>query len=145
MKSAVCTEESYVAALADAHRISSLRAVFGEAYPDSVRAVSISSTVLQEILNEPSNKNWYDYSCTHLTNISEVKVFVLLNEEGIAIVVCRITAVTMQVPRNAIELDRQLQDKLILARKINMKALEQEIKRPIKAEKRNEKGILIAL
>jgi len=51
----------------------------------------------------------------------------------------------MQVPRNAIELDRQLQDTLILARKINMKALEQEIKRPIKAEKRNEKGILIAL
>ena len=131
--------ESYIAPLADAHQISSLRPVFGEAYPDPVRVISVSSTPLQEILNEPSNKNWYDYSIefcggTHLTNISEAKDFVLLNEEGIAKGVRRITAVTMQVARNAIELDRQLQDKLIAAREMDMKALEQEIKRPITAE-----------
>jgi len=133
VKSAVPVE-SYVAPLADAHQISSLRAVFGEAYPDPVRVVSVSSTPLQEILNDPSNENWFDYSIefcggTHLTNTSEAEDFVLLNEEGIAKGVRRITAVTMQVARDAIELDRQLQDKLTAAREMDVKELEQEIKR----------------
>ncbi len=133
VKSAVPVE-SCVAPLGDAHKISSLRAVFGEAYPDPVRVVSVSSTPLKDILSDPANDTWYDYSIefcggTHLTNTSEAEEFVLLNEEGIAKGVRRITAVTMQVARDAIVLERQLQDKLVAANSMEVKDLEQEIKK----------------
>jgi len=93
---------SFVARLDAAQQISSLRAVFGERYPDPVRVVSISREPVPEILADPAAHGWLDYSIefcggTHLANTREAGAFVLLNEEGIAKGVRRITAVTKEL------------------------------------------------
>uniref|UniRef100_A0A7S4MEB0 Alanine--tRNA ligase n=1 Tax=Odontella aurita TaxID=265563 RepID=A0A7S4MEB0_9STRA len=91
--------QSFVAPLEDAKQISSLRAVFGEVYPDPVRVVSVSPEPIPEILQNPQDGQWLQYSVefcggTHLSNTKEAEMFVLLKEEGIAKGVRRITAVT---------------------------------------------------
>eukprot|EP00579_Thalassiosira_antarctica_P008623 CAMPEP_0201884988 /NCGR_PEP_ID=MMETSP0902-20130614/17659_1 /ASSEMBLY_ACC=CAM_ASM_000551 /TAXON_ID=420261 /ORGANISM="Thalassiosira antarctica, Strain CCMP982" /LENGTH=970 /DNA_ID=CAMNT_0048414011 /DNA_START=17 /DNA_END=2929 /DNA_ORIENTATION=+ len=93
--------DCFVAPLEDAQQISSLRAVFGEVYPDPVRVVAVSPTPITEILGNPQDAQWNSYSVefcggTHLKNTSEAQGFVLLSEEGIAKGVRRITAVTMK-------------------------------------------------
>jgi len=97
---------SYVAPLNDAKAISTLRAVFGEKYPDPVRVVSISDQPVTDMLAKPSDPKWIDYSVefcggTHLSNTKEAESFVLLSEEGIAKGVRRIVAVTMDDAQKA--------------------------------------------
>ena len=91
--------QSMVADLNAAKEICSLRAVFGEAYPDPVRVVAVSKEDIPTILKDPKDGQWEKYSVefcggTHLTNTSEAGSFVLLKEEGIAKGVRRIIGVT---------------------------------------------------
>jgi alanyl-tRNA synthetase len=125
--------ESLVAKLDEAQQISSLRAVFGETYPDPVRVVSVATAPLEKILADPASEQWKDFSVefcggTHLTNTSQAEEFVLLNEEGIAKGVRRIIAVTMSEAREALMAEKALTDRLKAAESMDKKDLEQEIK-----------------
>mmetsp|Transcript_10400 Transcript_10400/g.15667 ORF Transcript_10400/g.15667 Transcript_10400/m.15667 type:complete len:988 (-) Transcript_10400:119-3082(-) len=92
--------DAFVAPLDQAKEISSLRAVFGENYPDPVRVIAVSPTPVSKILENPQDATWNSYSVefcggTHITNTKEAEAFVLLQEEGIAKGIRRITAITM--------------------------------------------------
>lgn len=109
--------QAYVAPLDDAQQISSLRAVFGETYPDPVRVVAVAPVTIPEILSNPQDALWNDYSIefcggTHLENTGEAEAFCLLQEEGIAKGIRRITAVTMtdavQAQKDATAFEEQL-------------------------------------
>ncbi|KAJ4794750.1 Alanine--tRNA ligase [Rhynchospora pubera] len=94
--------------LASAKRITGIRAVFGEIYPDPVRVVSIGQKV-DNLLSDSENKEWLSISTelcggTHISNTREAKAFALLQEEGIAKGVRRITAVTTECAYKAMEL-----------------------------------------
>lgn len=100
--------DAYVAPLSDAEKISSLRAVFGEKYPDPVRVVAVTPSKITEILSNPQDAMWNEYSVefcggTHLTNTKDAEAFCLLNEEGIAKGVRRITFVTRDDAKKAME------------------------------------------
>jgi len=86
------------APLDDAQRIHSLRAVFGEKYPQTVRVVSIG-VPLKDLLDKPDNQAWYDYSIefcggTHLPKTGEAEGLVIVHEEAVAKGVRRIVALT---------------------------------------------------
>lgn len=125
--------DAYVAPLQDAQQISSLRAVFGEVYPDPVRVVSVSKEPVVEILKNPQDAAWNEYSVefcggTHLTNTKEAEAFVLLNEEGIAKGIRRITAVTMADAKKAVEEASAFEAKLTAAGQLGGDELEGELK-----------------
>ena len=78
--------------------ITGLRAVFGEAYPDPVRVVSIGVPV-QKLLDNADNAEWTDYSIefcggTHLESTGQAKTFALISETGIAKGIRRVEALT---------------------------------------------------
>ncbi len=91
---------------AKARKINTLRAVFGEKYPDLVRVVSIGVPIGDEnnpaadtLLGTPDDPKWMKYSVefcggTHLTETSAAGRFVLIGEEGVAKGVRRVTGVT---------------------------------------------------
>lgn len=84
--------------LEDAQKISSLRAMFGEKYPDPVRVVAIGKDI-ETLVADPTNPSWFDYSVefcggTHLASTDEASKFVIISEEGIAKGIRRIVAVT---------------------------------------------------
>jgi alanyl-tRNA synthetase len=86
-------------------KISGLRAVFGETYPDPVRVVSIGIEVGQLLAN-PENDAWKTASIefcggTHIETTGVAKRFALLSEEGIAKGIRRITALTGQAAMDA--------------------------------------------
>ena len=75
--------------LEEAMKIESLRAVFGENYPDPVRVVSVGQPV-STLLAAPGDAQWGNYSVefcggTHLSNSSEAKKFALLEESGLVL------------------------------------------------------------
>ncbi len=89
-----------LAPLDQAQRITGLRAVFGETYPDPVRVVSIGIEV-DQLLANPENDAWTTASIefcggTHIESTGIAKRFALLSEEGIAKGIRRITALTGQ-------------------------------------------------
>ena len=89
-----------LAGLEAAQKISGLRAVFGETYPDPVRVVSIGIEVDQLVAN-PENDAWTSASIefcggTHIESTGIAEHFALLSEEGIAKGIRRITALTGQ-------------------------------------------------
>ncbi|HVZ94018.1 MAG TPA: alanine--tRNA ligase, partial [Phycisphaerales bacterium] len=86
-----------IAPIGQARTINGLRAVFGEAYPDPVRVVSIGAAV-KSLLADPGSAAWRNYSVefcggTHLTRTGEAEAFALLSEEGVAKGVRRIIGV----------------------------------------------------
>ena len=86
------------APIGDAKKINTLRAVFGEKYPDVVRVVSIGVPV-KELLANPGNGEWMNYSVefcggTHLKTTGEAEGFVIVGEEAVGKGVRRITALT---------------------------------------------------
>ena len=86
--------------LENAQKISGLRAVFGETYPDPVRVVSIGIEV-EQLMSNPENDAWKTASIefcggTHIESTGIAKRFALLSEEGIAKGIRRITAITGQ-------------------------------------------------
>lgn len=116
--------DSYVAPLAEAQKISSLRAVFGEKYPDPVRVVAVTPTKIPEILANPQDAMWNAYSVefcggTHLSNTKEADAFVLLNEEGIAKGIRRILFVTKDDAKKAIAAAEEFGGKLTAAEGID--------------------------
>ena len=125
--------ESFVASLADAQKISSLRAVFGEKYPDPVRVVAVSNHPIQEMLSNPQDAMWNDYSVefcggTHLTNTKEAEAFCLLSEEGIAKGIRRIVFVTKDDAKKAMAAADAFQTKLDAAGSLSGLELEAEAK-----------------
>jgi alanyl-tRNA synthetase len=104
------------AALGSARQISGLRAVFGEAYPDPVRVVSIGQPVA-DLLSSPGNPAWNELSIefcggTHVTSTAEIGAFAIVAEEAVAKGVRRMTGVTGEEARQAIDeagaLDKRL-------------------------------------
>jgi alanyl-tRNA synthetase len=94
-----------VVPLAAATQISSLRAVFGERYPDPVRVISVGAEV-QALLADPTNPKWNEMSVefcggTHLTNASQAEDFVLVEESGIAKGIRRIVGLTRDGAKGA--------------------------------------------
>ncbi len=84
--------------LEQAKRIQSIRAVFGEIYPDPVRVVSVGVDV-DTLLADPANPKWANYSIefcggTHLQRSSEALSFAVIKEATVGAGVRRITAVT---------------------------------------------------
>jgi alanyl-tRNA synthetase len=125
--------EAYVAPLGDAEKISSLRAVFGEKYPDPVRVVSVTDRPITDMLANPQDSTWNEYSVefcggTHLTNTKEAEAFVLLSEEGIAKGIRRIVAVTQKDAKKAVQMANDFEDKLKVAQSSKEEALEELVK-----------------
>ncbi|KAL6774483.1 TSA1 [Auxenochlorella protothecoides x Auxenochlorella symbiontica] len=93
--------------LAQAKGIHGLRAMFGEAYPDPVRVVSVGRSV-EQLLADPGAEGNRAYSVefcggTHLASTAGARAFALLSEEGIAKGVRRIVAVTGSEAEEAAE------------------------------------------
>ena len=89
-----------------AREINTLRAVFGEKYPDVVRVVSVGADI-DEMLRDPSNAKWMKYSVefcggTHVANTSEIGRFVLTHEEGVAKGVRRVIGISGEKAKKAI-------------------------------------------
>lgn len=125
--------DAYVAPLDQAKKISSLRAVFGEVYPDPVRVVAVSPSSVSEILQDPESSKWGDYSVefcggTHLSNTKDAQAFVLLQEEGIAKGIRRITGITMHDALAAIKLGEELNAKVCAISTLDGLELEEAVK-----------------
>ncbi|XP_047965383.1 alanine--tRNA ligase-like [Salvia hispanica] len=119
------------AKLADAKRVNGLRAVFGEVYPDPVRIVSVGRKV-EDLLANPESEEWLSISAelcggTHISNTREAKAFALLQEEGIAKGIRRITAVTLDYAFKAFELAASLEQEINEASKTEGSILEQKV------------------
>lgn len=102
--------------LAQAKEINTLRAVFGEVYPDPVRVVSVGKDV-QELLADPKAEGNMAYPVefcggTHLFTTATAGKFALLSEEGIAKGIRRIIAVTGGEAEAAIALADELAAKI---------------------------------
>ncbi|GMI31542.1 hypothetical protein TeGR_g9987 [Tetraparma gracilis] len=124
----------YKAPLENATKISALRAVFGEKYPDPVRIVSICKTPIPEILENPLDVIWKDYSIefcggTHLVHTGEAQKFVILSEEGVAKGIRRITAVTQEGAREAMNTAASFAQRCADAAKLEKAELVQEGKK----------------
>ena len=125
--------ESYVAPLAEAEKVSSLRAVFGEKYPDPVRVVAVAHHSITDMLANPQDSQWYNYSVefcggTHLTNTKEAQAFCLLSEEGIAKGIRRIVFVTQDDAKRAIAEANAFEAKLKEASSLEGEALDGKVK-----------------
>lgn len=89
--------------LEEAQNIFGLRAVFGEAYPNPVRVVSVGVDV-DTLLADPKNEEWRKVSVefcggTHVKQTGEIKDLVIVEESGIAKGIRRIIAYTGQAAR----------------------------------------------
>jgi alanyl-tRNA synthetase/REP element-mobilizing transposase RayT len=111
-----------------ARKINTLRAVFGEKYPDRVRVVSIGAPIGDEenptastLLGSPDDPRWMDYSVefcggTHVKRTSEIEAFALVSEEGVAKGIRRVVGVSGEKARAAIaEGERLVADARALA------------------------------
>lgn len=100
------------APIADARRINTLRAVFGEKYPDNVRVVSIGVPV-EKLLKDPARPEWMGYSVefcggTHVKATAEIEAFALVSEEAVAKGVRRVVGVSGEAARKAIDAGARL-------------------------------------
>jgi alanyl-tRNA synthetase len=100
----------------EAVRVNTLRAVFGEKYPPTVRVVSIGVPV-QDLLSDPKNAEWMRYSVefcggTHLATTGDAEGFVIVGEEGVAKGVRRLTALTGAAAHQAAAEAEALQNRL---------------------------------
>jgi len=83
---------SEVMALDDAKAIPGVRAMFGEVYPDPVRVVKVGDDCSVEFCGG-----------THLANTAEAEAFVLTEETAVAKGIRRITALTRDAAKKAVE------------------------------------------
>ncbi|KAI8873432.1 alanyl-tRNA synthetase [Ramicandelaber brevisporus] len=106
--------------LSTAKAISSLRAVFGEVYPDPVRVVSIGADI-DAVLGDVANPEWFKNSIefcggTHVSRTGEIKQFAVLEESSIAKGIRRIVAVTAEEAVAAHGAARELQNRITALR-----------------------------
>ncbi|KAI0710193.1 tRNA synthetases class II (A)-domain-containing protein [Earliella scabrosa] len=99
-----------------AQKIYSLRAVFGESYPDPVRVVSLEYDV-DEITSDLENPKWRKTSIelcggTHVARTGEIKDFIVTEESGIAKGIRRVVAVTGHEAAEARRFGEELTAKL---------------------------------
>jgi len=99
-------------AQADARKVNTLRAVFGEKYPDTVRVVSIGGEI-DKLLANPANPDWMKLSVefcggTHVKRTSEIGAFVLTHEESAAKGIRRLVGITGDRANKAIARARDL-------------------------------------
>ena len=93
--------------LESAMRITGVRAVFGERYPDPVRVVSIGAASA-DLVERPEDPAWMNHSIefcggTHLENTSQAGDFLLVQEQALAAGVRRVTGLTGVAARASIE------------------------------------------
>ncbi|MDG2094316.1 MAG: alanine--tRNA ligase [Phycisphaerales bacterium] len=98
--------------LESAMKITGVRAVFGERYPDPVRVVSIGAASA-DLVERPEDPQWMEHSIefcggTHLDNTSNADSFLLIQEQGLAAGIRRMTALTGMAAREALDRGRQL-------------------------------------
>lgn len=122
-----------VAPLEKALKISALRQVFGERYPDPVRVLSVGQEVAA-MLENPEDPAWSGYSIefcggTHLTNTGDAGSFVLLEEAGTAKGIRRITAVTRNKAIEARAKSNEIAGILEEASKLDGLELDKDLKR----------------
>jgi len=96
-----------VSPLAPARKINTLRAVFGETYPDPVRVVSIGVPV-DLLVGAPTDPKWMERSVefcggTHLARTGDAGAFAIVSEEGVAKGVRRAVALTGEPASAAID------------------------------------------
>ncbi|MEM9752734.1 MAG: alanine--tRNA ligase [Planctomycetota bacterium] len=97
-------------------KINGLRAVFGEKYPPTVRVVSIGADP-DAMLADPTNETWATRSVefcggTHMAITGEAGAFCVLSQEAVSKGVRRVTAVTGEPARQALEQGERLIDEL---------------------------------
>ncbi|CAG9461148.1 unnamed protein product [Pedinophyceae sp. YPF-701] len=117
--------------LATAQSINGLRAIFGEAYPDPVRVVSVGRAI-DDLVADPAAEGHAGYSIefcggTHLKNTSEAEAFCLISEEGIAKGVRRVIAVTRGEAKKAVAEGERLLAALEEAKKLEGQALSDKL------------------
>lgn len=119
---------SQVVPLAAARSVHTLRAVFGETYPDPVRVVSVGAPV-ESLLADPENPAWMGVSVelcggTHVKNTSAAGRFAVLEEGSIAKGVRRMIAVTRDAAIAAHERATELEAEFAAARALSGAALD---------------------
>jgi alanyl-tRNA synthetase len=119
------------APLDKARTITGLRAVFGEAYPDPVRIVSIGRPV-EELIAQPENPAWAEYSVefcggTHLGATAQAQEFAIVTEEAVAKGVRRVVALSGVPARAAIAAADTLEQRLDAASHLDVQALPAEL------------------
>uniref|UniRef100_A0A7S1C9Y9 alanine--tRNA ligase n=1 Tax=Bicosoecida sp. CB-2014 TaxID=1486930 RepID=A0A7S1C9Y9_9STRA len=123
---------SKVVPLADARRIHSLRAVFGETYPDPVRVVAIGEEV-PKLVADPDNAAWGGLSVelcggTHLRNSSQAHRFHVVEESSIAKGIRRIVAVTRDEADKAHSKGGEMEGKYATCKALHFPELEEELR-----------------
>ena len=100
---------------AEARKIKSLRAVFGEKYPDMVRVVSVGADI-DAMLADPQNAEWAKYPLefcggTHVKRSSEIGTFILTTEESVAKGIRRLVGITGEKAQRAIDTGKRLRER----------------------------------
>ncbi|CAR22366.1 alanine--tRNA ligase [Lachancea thermotolerans CBS 6340] len=122
-----------------ARKISSVRAVFGETYPDPVRVVSVGKPV-DDMLVDPTSEEWQKYSVefcggTHVSKTGDIKEFVIIEESGIAKGTRRIVAVSGSEAYEVQRIANKFDSDLIAAEKMPFS--------PLKEKKLKELGVAL--
>ncbi|SGY99551.1 BQ5605_C034g11290 [Microbotryum silenes-dioicae] len=118
--------------LKTAQQIPGLRAVFGEAYPDPVRVVTLEFSI-DEIQKDLTNPKWRGTSVefcggTHVAKTGDIKEFVLMEEAGIAKGIRRVIAVTGEEAHQASRLANETEAKYASIEKLSGKARDSALK-----------------
>ncbi|KAH8619783.1 tRNA synthetases class II (A) Threonyl and Alanyl tRNA synthetase second additional domain [Trypanosoma vivax] len=105
-----------------ARRVKGLRQMFGEKYPDPVSVISLGAPV-EELIADPEKEEWGSYSVefcggTHLSNLQDAQVAVIISEESLMKGVRRMVVMTRDAARKALfegeSLRKELQEILSL-------------------------------
>lgn len=102
--------------LEPASKITGLRAVFGESYPDPVRVVALEFPI-EEIEKDLTNPKWRSTSVefcggTHVKSTGDIKDLVIIEESGIAKGTRRIVAVTGHEAKEVVRRAKEAEEKL---------------------------------
>eukprot|EP01138_Halocafeteria_seosinensis_P002793 gb/GECG01002854.1/.p1 GENE.gb/GECG01002854.1/~~gb/GECG01002854.1/.p1 ORF type:complete len:1039 (+),score=167.11 gb/GECG01002854.1/:1-3117(+) len=123
---------SKVVSLGKARAIHSLRAVFGETYPDPVRVISVGQPV-EPMVEDPERPDWSSVSVefcggTHLKNTSQAGKFALVEEGSIAKGIRRVVCFTREAAEKAHDAAEELRTKFRDAKSLPLREREERLK-----------------